>query len=142
MQTSVGAIRQRLFRSAGFFWLLWGFHYLPFFIMGRSLYLHHYLPAITCCYLLIGALFDLACVKGINSPSSIMYTSSAEHQRSFASMRAQPSYWSYLIAYGILSVQVAVFVFLSPITYGSPGLTPQQVTSRSLLRSWDIAFAT
>ncbi|KAI8147189.1 family 39 glycosyltransferase [Fennellomyces sp. T-0311] len=136
------AVRQRLFRSAGFFWLLWGFHYLPFFVMGRSLYLHHYLPALSCCYLLVGALFDLACVKGINSPTSAMHTSSNENQRSFTAMRARPTYWSYLIACAILSAQFAVFVFLAPITYGSPALTAEQISRRKILQTWDIAFAT
>ncbi|KAI7663462.1 protein O-mannosyl-transferase 1, partial [Hortaea werneckii] len=37
--------RSRLYNSTGFFFLLWAAHYFPFFIMGRQLFLHHYLPA-------------------------------------------------------------------------------------------------
>ncbi|KAG2222952.1 hypothetical protein INT45_012930 [Circinella minor] len=137
------AIRQRLFRSAGFFWLLWAFHYLPFFVMGRSLYLHHYLPAAACCYLLVGALFQFACIDGINTPISgrMMTPSTTVNHRPFTSMKACPSYWSYLIAFTILSLQFAVFVFLAPITYGSPGLTAEQASQRKLMKSWDLAFA-
>ncbi|KAI9492835.1 glycosyltransferase family 39 protein [Zychaea mexicana] len=138
------ATRQRVFRSTGFFGILWTFHYIPFFFMGRSLYLHHYLPAAACSYLLIGSLFQFACINGINSPTSPTRTSQAagnQQQQSFTSMVARPSYWSYLIGITILSVQFAIFVYLAPLTYGSPGLSKEQANQRKLIKSWDLAFA-
>lgn len=111
--------------------------------MGRSLYLHHYLPAAVCCYLLVGALFQFTCINGINTPISARTTipSASGDQRPFTSMKACPSYWSYLIAFTILSLQFAVFVFLAPLTYGSPGLTAEQANQRKLMKTWDFAFA-
>ena len=35
-------------RCMGFLFLNWAMHYFPFFLMGRSLFLHHYFPALVC----------------------------------------------------------------------------------------------
>lgn len=43
-------------------WLLlsaWALHYLPFFLMGRQLFIHHYFPALYVSVLILGATFDL-----------------------------------------------------------------------------------
>lgn len=37
----------------------WGLHYIPFFIMGRQLFLHHYLPAAYFALLALGHVLDL-----------------------------------------------------------------------------------
>lgn len=42
-----------LYKKGLFFLMAYGFHYLPFFIMARIVYLHHYLP----CYLLSVGVF-------------------------------------------------------------------------------------
>ncbi|KAG0259714.1 hypothetical protein BGZ95_004598, partial [Linnemannia exigua] len=47
--------------SGGFFFMAWCYHYLPFFLMGRQLFLHHYLPALYFSILLLCVTFDLAC---------------------------------------------------------------------------------
>ncbi|KAF9581910.1 hypothetical protein BGW38_000903 [Lunasporangiospora selenospora] len=47
--------------SGGFFFMGWCFHYLPFFLMGRQLFLHHYLPALYFSILLLSVTFDLVC---------------------------------------------------------------------------------
>jgi dolichyl-phosphate-mannose-protein mannosyltransferase len=39
------AVRNWWDRSLGFLTLTWAFHWLPFFLMDRMLFLHHYLPA-------------------------------------------------------------------------------------------------
>ncbi|WFD03201.1 dolichyl-phosphate-mannose--protein mannosyltransferase [Malassezia obtusa] len=40
--------------------VMWAMHYLPFWLMSRQLFLHHYLPALYLSILLSAALFDLA----------------------------------------------------------------------------------
>jgi hypothetical protein len=47
-----------LYNSTGFFFLTWAAHYIPFFIMGRQLFLHHYLPAHLASALVAGALIE------------------------------------------------------------------------------------
>ncbi|KAL9009788.1 MAG: hypothetical protein Q9180_009365, partial [Flavoplaca navasiana] len=50
--------RSRFYNSTGFFFLAWAAHYLPFYLMGRQLFLHHYLPAHLASALVTGALLE------------------------------------------------------------------------------------
>jgi len=43
----------------GFLFVGWSLHYLPFFLMARQLFLHHYFPALYFAILLYCAIFDL-----------------------------------------------------------------------------------
>src|SRR5256885_11334753 len=56
--SSSSATRRRLYNSTGFFFLCWAAHYLPFYLMGRQLFLHHYLPAHLASCLVPGALVE------------------------------------------------------------------------------------
>lgn len=42
----------------GFLAVAWLLHYVPFHLMSRQLFLHHYLPALYCAILLLAAVFD------------------------------------------------------------------------------------
>src|SRR4051794_36922548 len=50
--------RMRMYNSTGFFFLAWALHYFPFYLMGRQLFLHHYLPAHLASCLVTGALLE------------------------------------------------------------------------------------
>jgi len=47
-----------MYNSTGFFFLAWALHYFPFYLMGRQLFLHHYLPAHLASCLVTGALIE------------------------------------------------------------------------------------
>ena len=51
--------RSRLYNSTGFFFLAWATHYFPFFVMGRRLFLHHYIPAHLASWLVRGSLVEV-----------------------------------------------------------------------------------
>src|SRR5204862_3181398 len=54
----------RMYNSTGFFFLAWALHYFPFYIMGRQLFLHHYLPAHLASCLVTGALVEFVfCIE-------------------------------------------------------------------------------
>ena len=110
--------------------------------MGRSLFLHHYLPAATCNYLLLGAVFQFMFIDGIDSPVSRLEGTSDTKYRKFhpLMMVGSPSNYSYLAASFILLGQLGMFVFLSPLTYGTPGMTVSQVIQHKILTTWDLQF--
>jgi dolichyl-phosphate-mannose-protein mannosyltransferase len=90
----------------------WALHYLPFFLIGRVLYLHHYYPALTFAILCSGILFDYATVN-----------MGTRHR------------WA---AFTIMAVAiVANYVYFSPLCYGMNG-PAAQYQGRRWLSSWNL----
>ncbi|KAJ2629001.1 hypothetical protein H4R22_003574 [Coemansia sp. RSA 1290] len=56
----LGGLRKQYFSSAGFFTLAWLCHYLPFFLMPRELFLHHYFPALWMAIMVLAFSLDLS----------------------------------------------------------------------------------
>ncbi|KAG9224052.1 hypothetical protein CCMSSC00406_0004332 [Pleurotus cornucopiae] len=131
------AVRNRLWNSAGFFLLIWGVHYVPFFVMNRQLFIHHYLPSHLASALVAGAVLNFVLSETINYPASIAGPQT----------RRRPSQYADLGAKGPVVVAVfallmfAMFVYIAPLTYGTPGLTGDEVNSKRLLSSWTLHFA-
>ncbi|KAI8643217.1 glycosyltransferase family 39 protein [Parasitella parasitica] len=131
-------VRHRLLQSVGFFFVGWALHYFPFFLMGRSLFLHHYLPAATINYLLLGAMYQFIFIDGIDSPVSFLSRKSKLTRQT--SMKAEVS-WKVYVAVGVtLALQIAMFVYLAPLTYGTP-LTVEEVQNHQLLNGWKLQYA-
>ncbi|KAJ2792808.1 hypothetical protein GGI18_000108 [Coemansia linderi] len=51
--------RKLYLSSAGFFVVAWACHYVPFFLMGRELFIHHYFPALWMAILVLAFTLDL-----------------------------------------------------------------------------------
>ncbi|KAI8318972.1 PMT-domain-containing protein [Martensiomyces pterosporus] len=51
--------RAKYFAAAGFFTVAWMCHYIPFFLMGRELFIHHYFPALWMAILVLAFTIDL-----------------------------------------------------------------------------------
>ncbi|RKP25036.1 MIR motif-containing protein, partial [Syncephalis pseudoplumigaleata] len=56
-------VARHLERSGGFLLLGYLVHFVPFMVMGRALFLHHYLPALMFAYMGIGILFQYIFVE-------------------------------------------------------------------------------
>ncbi|KAF9364903.1 hypothetical protein BGX34_012145 [Mortierella sp. NVP85] len=97
--------------SGGFFFMAWVFHYLPFFLMDRQLFLHHYLPALYFAILLFAVTFDVAC-------------------------RFLPSRGRVVALLIVVSIAVYVFRTRAPLTYGSEWTRSECENSR-LIKTWD-----
>jgi dolichyl-phosphate-mannose-protein mannosyltransferase len=97
----------------GFLFIGWALHYLPFYLMGRQLFLHHYFPALYFSILLWCSLFDLAT----------------------ATLRPRVR---LQVAGGFLVVVIIMYSYFSPLTYGTPW-TKAQCHSAQWLPHWDFA---
>ena len=140
--------RSRLYNSTGFFFLTWAAHYVPFYIMGRQLFLHHYLPAHLASCLVTGALiefiFNIEPLDPESPPPSTTPAVKGHRRTKSRPVReriAQQSMWgSWIACIVVLSVVAWCFVFFAPLTYGKPGLDVGQVNRRKWL-AYDLHFA-
>ncbi|KAI9690739.1 MAG: hypothetical protein M1820_009836 [Bogoriella megaspora] len=142
--------RSRLYNSTGFFFLTWAAHYAPFFIMGRQLFLHHYLPAHLTSALITGALVEFIFNVEPIVPEDADQVSGSKKKKGEASapahrpVRERIGSQSLLMSWAATGVIVAVvvwsFLFFAPLTYGKPGLTVDQVLARKWL-NYDLHFA-
>jgi dolichyl-phosphate-mannose-protein mannosyltransferase len=97
----------------GFLCLGWALHYLPFYLMSRQLFLHHYFPALYFAVLLLCSVFDLVTV-GLRPR-----------------VRMQ-------IAAVIAVVAIWNFWKFSPLVYGGEW-TKRECERGRWLRNWDFA---
>ncbi|KAF9331481.1 hypothetical protein BG006_005680 [Podila minutissima] len=97
--------------TGGFFFMAWTFHYLPFFLMERQLFLHHYLPALYFAILLLSVTFDLG-------------------------FRFIPSRARVLTVILFASAAIYVFRMMSPLTYGFEW-TRSQCEATKMQKTWD-----
>lgn len=113
---SIG-VRNRLWNNTGFFILVWAVHYIPFFLMNRQLFIHHYLPSHLASALVAGSVLNFVLSETINFPISVRGPST----------RMRPSMYSDLGMKGPVTVAVfSVFMFImylymAALTYGTPG---------------------
>jgi len=142
--------RSRLYNSTGFFFLAWATHYFPFYLMGRQLFLHHYLPAHLASCLVVGSLVEFVFNNESTLSEETVYveklgkkvrTSGPRHfvtaRERFAGQSQMPAW----IATGvILTLVLAGWYFFLPLTYGYPGLSVDQVQARKWL-GYDLHFA-
>ncbi|KAF4983262.1 hypothetical protein FZEAL_1300 [Fusarium zealandicum] len=136
--------RSRLYNSTGFFFLAWATHYFPFFLMGRQLFLHHYLPAHLASCLVAGALLEFIfnsepaeeiVVKDKTTPHSPRHHVTAKERFSGQSMMT-----AWIACVGVLALMIAGWYFFLPLTYGYPSLSVEQVLRRKWL-GYDLHFA-
>jgi dolichyl-phosphate-mannose-protein mannosyltransferase len=92
----------------------WSLHYLPFFLMSRQLFLHHYLPALYFAVLLLCAVFDLA-----------TSTFRPKVRLQIAAILAVIAIWN--------------FARFSPLAYGSPW-TISKCENAMWLKTWDFSW--
>lgn len=107
--------RSKLYNTLGFFFIGWCAHYLPFFLMNRQKFLHHYLPAHLIAALFSGGLVEFICS---NNRPGVSYL------------------YKWKINLLTVSCTVAIvwfFFYFRPLAYGDVYLTPQQIRDRQWL---------
>lgn len=134
--------RSRLYNSTGFFFLAWATHYFPFFLMGRQLFLHHYLPAHVASCLVAGALIEfIFSAEPVDEViSSASKAGPGRHVTARERFAGQSMRGAWISCVVILAAIAAGWYFFLPLTYGYPGLSVDQVKMRKLL-GYDLHFA-
>ncbi|KAL9938310.1 hypothetical protein V8E36_002933 [Tilletia maclaganii] len=158
-------IRRRMLNTTGFFVLAWIFHYAPFYLMNRQLFIHHYLPAHICSCIVGGLVINFITSETFDGPLSepgpLLLSSAPESSGSTseADAKAHELYphgpkskpepltrneltiGARIVLLVLLLALIAVFAWLAPLTYGTPSLTVEQVKRRKLMPSWTLHFA-
>ncbi|KAF3938578.1 hypothetical protein ABW19_dt0210118 [Dactylella cylindrospora] len=144
--------RSKLYNSTGYFFIAWATHYLAFFVMGRQLFLHHYLPAHLASCLVTGALLDFVFngdnvdetvpdhVKAAQSNKKPVNRGLTDVLPSSPTVPTSASLASWIVCGVIMSAVLFGFVFFIPLTYGTPGLSVDQILARKWL-GYDLHFA-
>ncbi|KAM0329908.1 hypothetical protein ACHAQA_004074 [Verticillium albo-atrum] len=135
--------RNRLYNSTGFFFLAWATHYFPFFLMGRQLFLHHYLPAHLASCLVAGALLEfifLAEPEDEEKRVKKVEDAPKRHLSARERLGTQSMAGAWIATGVVLALAVAGWWFFLPLTYGYPGLSVEQVLRRKWL-GYDLHFA-
>ncbi|KAJ6026814.1 uncharacterized protein N7446_004586 [Penicillium canescens] len=96
----------------------WFFHYFPFYLMARQLFLHHYLPALYFAVMVLCQEFDFI----TNRIQSL-------------GLASRPVIGKALMAV-FLGLSVLVFTIYAPLVYGNPW-TRDACNQVKLLGSWD-----
>lgn len=92
----------------------WAFNYLPFFLMGRVTYVHHYYPALVMSVLSTGVLLDhLLSLTSLGTKSKVAMGSA------------------------FIFCLIVSFVYFSPFAYGMDG-SLGKYASRQWISSWNI----
>ncbi|KZT71964.1 glycosyltransferase family 39 protein [Daedalea quercina L-15889] len=131
------SVRNRLWNSTGFFLIFWAVHYFPFYVMSRQLFVHHYLPSHLASALVAGSVLSFVLSETVNYPISIRGPSTCPKTSIYADVGIKGP-----IIVGIFVLTMfAMFCFIAPLTYGTPGLDGNQVNARRLLSSWTLHFA-
>eukprot|EP00057_Strongylocentrotus_purpuratus_P034051 XP_793742.3 PREDICTED: protein O-mannosyl-transferase 1 [Strongylocentrotus purpuratus] len=105
----------RLFMTGALF-LSWFVNYFPYFMMERTLFLHHYLPAFLSKILLLAATIEIVYFH-------VLQTS------------AQRSLFTSLLVVWLTSIFVVFKSFL-PMCYGNKDFTEEEVESLRWMESW------
>ena len=134
------AVRERSLRTTGFFAYAWACHYLPFFLMGRQLFLHHYLPAHICAVLVLGGMLDFFTSYSVDFPLNAGGPSLTPDRMRGRTAREHSTIHIVLVALAAAGT-AAVFVYLAPLTYGHVSLDPAGVNARKILSAWQLHYA-
>ncbi|CAL4078365.1 unnamed protein product [Meganyctiphanes norvegica] len=120
----IKAQREATFAACGWLLIGWALHYLPFYVMGRILYFHHYFPALLFSSMLTGVVLAYI-LESIPSLLPGIIAQSAYH-------------W---LTGMIISTLAYSFYLFSPLAYGmhnlEPGFENHTIHSLKWLDTWE-----
>ena len=133
-----GPTRRWWNRSIGFLWIAWALHWIPFFLMGRMLFLHHYLPSFIFSTMITACMFEFI-GRILNQDMSKVKGKMSIPLREWL---VKPGSLSYTLFLSIISVIcIWSFHYFSPLTYGLGFESKELLRSRKWMDSWDLQHA-
>ena len=111
---------EQVVKTCGWFLTGWCLHYLPFFIMGRVLYYHHYFPSFMISSMLSGILLEHLLSLGTSMIAD-----------------AESGKRAYYAGVGVLlAASVGSFFAFRALTYGAAGPHADQPDATAALYKW------
>ncbi|KAI9327671.1 Dolichyl-phosphate-mannose-protein mannosyltransferase-domain-containing protein [Obelidium mucronatum] len=140
------SVRRWYDNSLGFLFLAWLLHWIPFFLMGRMLFLHHYLPSFIFSTMLAAGLCDFV-FRIANEADPITLTGGNKAVAATvpffvyfrSSQLGNVVYVAVLL--GLIAAFLWAFGFLSPISYGYGLPDVEAIRARKWFKSWDLQHA-
>ncbi|KAF9403182.1 hypothetical protein BGX21_006548 [Mortierella sp. AD011] len=130
-------VHKRFYYATGFFFVGWALHYFPFFLMGRALFLHHYMPALVFSYMILAAVHGFMFTEGVDGPIS----EPGPQVRPRRLRRAVVPMIAYGTAAILMAWHLGSFLFFAPLTYGTSAIDVPGLARRKLLSQWEFHFA-
>lgn len=96
----------------------WAFHYFPFFLMQRQLFLHHYFPALYFAIMTLCQVYDFA-----------------TNRTNVLRLRERPAVGKIGVT-AVLALSIFVFILYAPLSYGNPW-TQESCKKAKLFKTWD-----
>lgn len=131
------SVRRLYDRSIGFLMIAWMLHWFPFFLMGRLLFLHHYLPAFIISVILLTTLIDYSARTLANNTT----LNSSADVRFMRLLGNQGGLVYHLLVCTLILVTVYVFFWFMPLTYGLGFESLVELRRRKWIPTWDIQYA-
>lgn len=113
-----GVVFRRFDYEIGTMVLGWAFHYFPFFLMQRQLFLHHYFPALYFSIIVLCQLYDFL-----------------HYRFDGIGLKSRPAI-GQAVAIAIIAISITVFTMYAPLAYGSQW-TKDSCSRVQLIDSWD-----
>lgn len=121
-------------RSLGFLFIAWVLHYIPFFLMGRMLFLHHYLPAYIITVIMMATLFDYLGRQPLTPSMNKVLRMHEWHEG-----QGNIIFHSFCVI--LISVSIYFYVYFMPLTYGTGFDSLEMLRARKWFKSWDLQHA-
>lgn len=129
--------REKIYGPLMFFFVAWAWHYLPFFLMARQKFLHHYLPAHLIACLFTAGLWELI----LSECKSLDPEEDEELPGSQFEVTPEIKYKALYMFFAFMTVGILwFFIYFAPLTYGNVGLSPIEVENRRWL-NMELNFA-
>ncbi|KAJ3271912.1 hypothetical protein HDV01_006126 [Terramyces sp. JEL0728] len=130
------AVRQWWDKSIGFMCIAWLLHWIPFFLMGRQLFLHHYMPAYIFSTIAFATLFDFL------GRSFMKPLSHIPKNTPMVKWHGGQGGIKFMVAVFVVILAIfASFYYFMPFCYGTGYPDVPTLRTRKWFATWDFQYA-